>query len=97
MSPFAQPVQSNERCRRKDARATVNGIVTLMNPPKDGEEHAFVGPSTGQLKKLPASNDPVTFCDRLKKVLAEEEGGIWAIPADQIAADRISVFLEQTA
>ena len=92
MSPFAQPVQSNESYRRKDARATVNGIVTLMKPPKDGEEHAFVGLSTRQLKKLSARNDPVTFCDRLKKVLAEEEGGIWAMPADQIAADRTSVF-----
>jgi len=55
---------SDDGYRRKDARATVNRIVALMNPPKDEQEYAFVGLSTGHQKKLTTRNDPVAFCDR---------------------------------
>lgn len=32
--------------------------------------------------KLLPRNDPVVFCDRLKKAMEGEEGGMWAMPAD---------------
>ena len=54
---------SDDGYRRKDARATVNRIVALMNPPKDEQEYAFVGLSTGHQKKLTTRNDPVAFCE----------------------------------
>ena len=54
-----------------------------MNPPRDEQEYAFVGLSTGHQKKLTTRNDPVAFCDKLKKVMAGEEGGIWAMPEDR--------------
>jgi len=83
---------SDDGYRRKDARATVNRIVALMNPPKDEQEYAFVGLSTGHQKKLTTRNDPVAFCDKLKKVMAGEEGGIWAMPEDQTTVDGISTL-----
>ena len=83
---------SDDDYRRKDARATVNRIVALMNPPKDEQEYAFVGLSTGHQKKLTTRNDPVAFCDKLKKVMAGEEGGIWAMPEDQTTVDGISTL-----
>ena len=61
-----------------------------MNPSKDGEEHAFVGLSTGYQKKLAVRNDPVAFCDKLRNVMAGEEGGMWAMPEDHTAADGTS-------
>ena len=63
-----------------------------MNPPKDEQEYAFVGLSTGHQKKLTTRNDPVAFCDKLKKVMAGEEGGIWAMPEDQTTVDGISTL-----
>ena len=64
----------------------------LRNPPKDEQEYAFVGLSTGHQKKLTTRNDPVAFCDKLKKVMAGEEGGIWAMPEDQTTVDGISTL-----
>ena len=34
----------------------------------------------------------VAFCDKLKKVMTGEEGGIWAMPEDQTTVDGISTL-----
>ena len=87
MPPFKL---SDDGYRLKDARATANRIVAIMNPIKDGEEYAYVGLPTGYQSNLTMRNNRVVFVDKLKKVMADREGDIWATSEDQTAADGTS-------
>ena len=73
LSPYVTSLQPRgESDRRKDAKVTKNRMATLMKISKDGEGHAFVGLITDHLKTLSSKNDPVVFCDRLKKVVVKK-------------------------
>lgn len=77
---------SGDGFNRKSARQSMERIVKSMKP-REGDDTAFVGVSTGNTTQLSSHNDAVAFVDELSKKMQVEDGGIWAFPPDQLCTD----------
>lgn len=84
--PFGGASMVDPGYNRKSARQSMERIIKSMKP-RQGDETAFVGVSTGESNKRSSHNDAVAFVDELSRKMQVEDGGIWAFPVDQHCTD----------